>query len=96
MARTKSVQKQVYFQFSVQLAELDHSYPYPSASKFVTFTIPVDLFDRVKIGGMIEKLINECEDDWVKAVSEYEKEQAEKLAKEEAEKEKADIEANMS
>lgn len=85
MPREKSIQKQVYFQFSVQLAEIDHNYPYPSVSKYVTFTIPVIMFDRTKIGTMIENLMGECEDGWKDAVAEYEKEQAEKLAKEEAE-----------
>lgn len=77
--------KQVYFQFSVQLTELDHNYPYPEVSKYVSFCIPVDMYDKAKIGTVIDKLIAECQDGWGNALAEFEIKQAEKAAKEAAE-----------
>jgi hypothetical protein len=88
MSKSKSAlgAKQIYFQFQVQLTELDHNYPYPSTDKYVSFTIPLDMYDKTRIATVIEKLISECQDGWNDAVATFTAEQAEKLAKEEAEK----------
>jgi hypothetical protein len=78
--------KQIYFQFQVQLTELDHNYPYPSVDKYVSFSIPLDMYDKAKIGTIIDKLISECQDGWGNALATFTAEQAEKLAREEAKK----------